>query len=66
MGKTVLNTNEDFLTGEAERLKLMTFALQERGGEKSSRDGRPGERSPEYESPDCQKCGRNMRYLKWV
>merc|ERR1719273_85043 len=42
---------------EAERLKLMTFALQERGGEKSSRDGRPGERSPEYESSDCQKCG---------
>ena len=39
MAKTVLSTNEDFVTRE--RLKLTTFALQERGGEKGSRDGRP-------------------------
>ena len=57
IAKTVLNTNEDFVTRE--RLKLMTFLLQERGGEKSSRDGCPGGGPPENANSNCQKCGRN-------
>ena len=63
MGK--VNT-EAKTRGEVRTTENWCLSLQERGGEKGSRDGRPCGGSSENENSNCKKCGNLDCRFSWL